>query len=275
VNAGRDILGWLGDSLTAAASLVVVIGGAVGARYLRRANLRISSASLSVTSQGWLLTASAEFENRGFFKLSFRRTRDGKRPSLTVAEAVDLPEGKGTGRQIREVRTWVADNLDADLVDPGEVAPWTWVFRLPAHTASTVGYRVTCRVPVKWSIWNQILTWLPRPAAWLGFVPPDALYQWWEAQTFVPLTPELLAHAAHHSAPNLDETKPLKSKKVPDDPLPRDGRIHPETFYMPSTPTYADTALLAWIEHAEAQPTSQTKTATASAKWVTRSASPG
>ena len=188
--SGRDALSWVDDVLTAAASLVVVVGGFAGARYLRRANIRLATCDLSAGRGGWLiLRASAQIENRGFLRLSFRRFQGDARPSITVAETVDVPAVGSTSRQISEVRSWVVFNLDSDLVDPGEMAAWTEVFHLDPPTRATVGYRVTCKIPVLPSLRTRVIWHLRRLPARAGLTaPPPDPAQWWEDQTFVPLT---------------------------------------------------------------------------------------
>jgi hypothetical protein len=80
-------------------------------------------------------------------------------------------------------------NLDSDLVDPGEVAAWTEVFHLDPPTRATVGYRVSCKIPVRPSVRTRLGWRLRRLSARAGLAsaPPDPA-QWWEDQTFVPLT---------------------------------------------------------------------------------------
>jgi hypothetical protein len=186
--SGRDALGWVSDILTAAASFVVVVGGIAGARYLRRANLRLAGCELSQGLGGWvILRASAQIENKGFLRLRFNHFTGASRPSIRVAETVDMPIASG-GRQISEVRTWVVFDLDSDLVDPGEAAAWTEVFHLDPPTKATVGYRVTCRIPVRPPVRTRLAWRLQAVWAWIGRGRPAARpEQWWEDQTFIPL----------------------------------------------------------------------------------------
>ena len=195
--SGRDTMAWVSDILTAAASFVVVVGGIAGARYLRRANLRLAQCELSESLGGWvILRASAQIENKGFFRLRFDHFTGESRPSIRVAETVDVPIAGG-GRQISEVRTWVVFNLDSDLVDPGEAAAWTEVFHLDPPTKATVGYRVTCRIPVKPPLRLRLAWRLRAIKAWIGKgTPPEKPEQWWEDQTFIPLRGGLAAGVA-------------------------------------------------------------------------------
>lgn len=186
--SGRDMLAWVSDILTAAASFVVVVGGIAGARYLRRANLRLTGCELSEALGGWvILSASAQIENKGFLRLRFNDFTGNSRPSIRVAETVDVPIAGG-GRQIAEVRTWVVFDLDSDLVDPGEAAAWTEVFHLDPPTKATVGYRVTCRIPVKPSARSRLVWRLHAAWAWVSSgSAPSQPEQWWEDQTFIAL----------------------------------------------------------------------------------------
>ena len=82
-------------------------------------------------------------------------------------ETVDVPIAGG-GRQISEVRTWVVFDLDSDIVDPGEAAAWTEVFHLDPPTKATVGYRVTCRIPVKAPMRTRFTWWVRAAWSWIG-----------------------------------------------------------------------------------------------------------
>ena len=65
MDPGRDALGWFGDILSALASVVVVTGGWAATRYLRRANLALTSCELAAGRGGWLiLRATAQLENK-------------------------------------------------------------------------------------------------------------------------------------------------------------------------------------------------------------------
>lgn len=183
-----DTLGWISDVLTATASLVVVVGGLAGARYLRRANLQLTDCVLTRGKNGWLiLRASAQLDNRGFLRLTFNKFKDDTRPSISVAETVDVATADGSGRQLREVRSWVAHNLDSDVISPGENASWPEVFHLDPPTTATVGYRITCRVPVQPSLAARVAWSMHWLVSWLGLAQRTNLVEWWEDQTFLPL----------------------------------------------------------------------------------------
>lgn len=243
---GRDALAWIGDTLSALASLVLVIGGIAGTRYLRRANVRLADCELAAGRGGWLiLRASAQIENKGFLRIGFADFDGKRRPRITVAETVDVPAGADGGRQITEVRTWTAYDLESDIVDPGEMAAWTEVFHLDPPTPATVGYRVTTPDPGATVRVGPVGTARARRVVG-GRDVPRAQHTRDAART---LNPWVKSSGASRSTTLVDPTELLTEGDVRTLP---DGGTRRASFYVPSTPTYVDEALLKSIDAAAA-----------------------